>query len=272
MNLSTLVGFMGAFLIFILAVRDTFASAASVVDLRSALLVIGGTVSVSLICFPLRRIMGLLRVFVRRLLGKNNHDYKGLIIEICQLAKAARTSRRALVEATENLTNPFLKDSARVLQSIDAEVSSEELRELLETRAETHYSEYMNEAKIFKTLSKFPPAFGLMGTTLGMMALMQSLGEQGAGDIIGKSMALALVATLYGLLVSNFVLLPIAENLSEQTRDDYLARQIVVEGVMLIRAQRPVKYIEEKLKSYLVPSKRGDDDRSSSPDDTKKAA
>jgi chemotaxis protein MotA len=115
----------------------------------------------------------------------------------------------------------------------------------------------MNDVKLFKTLAKFPPAFGLMGTTIGMIALMQSLNGADAKNSIGPSMAIALVATLYGLVLTNFILLPIAENLSEQTQDDFLARSIVVEGVMLIQAEKPTKFIEEKLKSFLLPNQRG---------------
>jgi chemotaxis protein MotA len=122
----------------------------------------------------------------------------------------------------------------------------------------THYHLYQSEAKIFRTMSKFPPAFGLMGTTMGMIALLQSLGDANAKDMIGPSMAIALVATLYGLVLTNFVFIPIAENLTKQTQEDLIARSIVVEGVMLINADKPTRYVEEKAKSFLLPSQRKD--------------
>jgi chemotaxis protein MotA len=136
------------------------------------------------------------------------------------------------------------------------EISAEELRDLLETRVNTHYKLYMAEAKVFKTMAKFPPAFGLMGTTMGMIALLQSLGSPDAKNMIGPAMAIALVATLYGLVLTNFVFIPIAENLTKQTQEDLMARNIVVEGIMLMNADRPTKYVEEKVKSFLLPKQR----------------
>ena len=131
------------------------------------------------------------------------------------------------------------------------------MRSLLETRVETHFERYMVEADIFRAISKFPPAFGLMGTTLGMIALLQALGRSDAKNLIGPSMAIALVATLYGIVLSNFVFIPIAENLTQQTREDLIARRIVVEGIMLIAADKPTQFVEEKVKSFLLPSERG---------------
>jgi chemotaxis protein MotA len=69
-------------------------------------------------------------------------------------------------------------------------------------------------------------------------------------------MAIALVATLYGLILTNFVFIPIAENLTKQTQEDLVARSIVVEGIMLIHADKPTRYVEEKAKMFLLPNQR----------------
>ena len=106
-------------------------------------------------------------------------------------------------------------------------------------------------------LQKFPPAFGLLGTTLGMIALMQSLGP-GMESNIGGAMAVALVATLYGVASANFIFIPIAENLTEQTEEDQIARRIIVEGVMMIYHGFPPDFIKENARSFLLPKERGD--------------
>lgn len=258
MNLSTFLGFIFALLVFGATVIMSFSNAKVILDLHAALIVIGGTVAVTLICFPIGRITNLLRVFLRRLLGKNKRAYMPLVAEIIALSEAQKKGSRAFESAITQVQDPFLRDAANVLFWVQAEVSPEELRDLLETRMTTHYKLYMNEAKIFRTMSKFPPAFGLMGTTLGMIALLQSLGSPDAKNMIGPAMAVALVATLYGLVLTNFIFIPIAENLTEQTQEDMVARSIVVEGVMLIQAEKPTKYIEEKVKSFLLPSQRGE--------------
>jgi chemotaxis protein MotA len=259
MNFGTFLGFIIAIVVFIGAVVMSFSNVGVVIDLHAGLIVIGGTVAVALICFPIGRITGLLRVFLRRLFGKSKRDYMALIAEIVTLSEARRKSKKTFEAAIPAVKDLFLKDAANVLYWIQAEVSAEELRDLLETRIATNFKLYMNEAKVFKTMAKFPPAFGLMGTTIGMIALLQSLGNADAKNMIGPAMAIALVATLYGLVLTNFVFIPIAENLAEQTQEDLIARSIVVEGIMLIEADKPTKYIEEKVKSFLLPKQRGED-------------
>ena len=253
MNIGTFVGFIIALAVFVTTVLMSFTNFRVIFDLHAGLIVIGGTVAVALICFPIKRITALLGVFVRRVLGQNKRDFAALIAEIVVLSEARRRGTRNFEAAIPMIKDNFLRDAASVLFWIQAEVSPEELRDLLETRVATHFKLYMNEVKVFRTISKFPPAFGLMGTTIGMIALLQSLGSPDAKNMIGPSMAIALVATLYGLVLTNFIFVPIAENLAEQTQEDLMARSIVVEGIMLVQADKPTKYIEEKVKSFLLP-------------------
>ncbi len=258
MNLGTLVGFVLAIASFVATMLMSFKNVAVVLDLHAFVIVIGGTVAVTLICFPAERIFSLLKVVGRRLLGKNKRDYVGLIQEIVMLSEAHRKGEKNFEAVIPKITDPFLKDAANAIFWIKADISPEEMRDLLETRVVTHTKIYTNEAKIFKTLAKFPPAFGLMGTSIGMIALLQSLGGENAKNEVGPAMSVALVATLYGLVLANFVFLPVAENLVEQTHEDTLARNMVVEGIMLIQADKPTKYVEEKIKSYLLPKDRGE--------------
>ena len=257
MNLGTFLGFATAFAVFITTILMSFKNVSVILDIHAGMIVVGGTIAVTLICFPAGRIFGLLKVFARRIFGKNKRDFIGLIQEIVILSEAHRKGTKQFEAAIPSVKDPFLRDAANVLFWIKAEVSAEELRDLLETRVATHFKLYTAEAKVFKTMGKFPPAFGLMGTTIGMIALLQSLGSADAKNMIGPAMAIALVATLYGLVLTNFIFVPIAENLMEQTQDDLIARSIVVEGIMLIEADKPTKYIEEKVKSFLLPRDRG---------------
>ncbi|MBO9666357.1 MAG: MotA/TolQ/ExbB proton channel family protein, partial [Bdellovibrio sp.] len=116
----------------------------------------------------------------------------------------------------------------------------------------------------------FPPAFGLLGATLGMISLLQTLGEPGAQDRIGPAMATALVATFYGLLTANLVLIPIAEKLSSVSQADMTLREIIKEGVLLVHEKKHPIFIREYLRSFLPPAQRIGDD--SAPAAAKKAA
>lgn len=219
-------------------------------------MVVGGTMAASFICFSIKDVLKLFRVFVRRMLGKNKKDYEDVIQQIIILAKAFQKGPSSFEQATVSTKDLFLRDAAQVLFWLESDISPEKLRRLLETKADTHFSNYMADANIFRTIAKFPPAFGLMGTTLGMIALLQGLGKAGASANIGPSMAIALITTLYGLALSNFILIPIAENLTKQTQEDYTVRLMVIEAIMLIQEGEPVKYIEESVRAYLLPSQQ----------------
>ena len=258
MNVGTLIGFFFAFTVFVVSIIMSLRNPGVIVDLHAAMIVIGGTVAVAFICFPLNQIGGLLKVFFKRLLGKSRRDYNVLIAELVTLSNAKRKGRKAFESATTLIQDPFLKDAASMLFWAQSEINEHELRDLLETRQATHYKLYTDEAKIFRTMAKFPPAFGLMGTTMGMIALLQSLGSPDAKNMIGPAMAIALVATLYGLVLTNFVFIPIAENLTKQTQEDLMARSIVVEGIMLINADKSTRYVQEKVESFLLPKQRKD--------------
>ncbi len=260
MNFSTLIGLLAAAVIFIGTLFLTLANPLVFFEVSSILIVLGGTLAATLICFPLMQIVTLSKVFMRRLLGKARHNYLEIIEEVKEVSSASRKGRKAFESAIKNVSHPFLRDGCNVLFWLESEVSKDELRVLLETRAETHFLRYSSQAKIFKTISKFPPAFGLMGTTLGMIALLQSLGGgDNAKNMIGPAMAVALVTTLWGLALANFIFVPIAENLAKQTEEDLVARRMIVEAVMLIADEKPTKYIEEMVKGFLLPSERGED-------------
>ena len=116
---------------------------------------------------------------------------------------------------------------------------------------------------MFNTLAKFPPAFGLLGAVVGMIALMQSLGGADAIKGVGPAMAVALVATMYGIAFANFILIPLGENLAKHNRTDKTVRSMVIDGIKLIRLKKHPLLVEENIKSYLLPSERDLVDQSS---------
>lgn len=256
MNISNLIGLVISLAVFLIAVFETSNNFLLFINFHAVLVVFGGTFAATAVSVSLPKLFSLFKVFVRRMLGKQQRNFHLLIDEIVALSAARRKRKSALEEAVKKVTDPFLRDAGEILFWLESDISPEKLRTLLETRANTHFKRYMEEANVFKIISKFPPAFGLMGTTLGMIALLQALGEQGAKDKIGPAMSAALVATLYGIVLANLVFVPISENLAKQTREDYIARCMVVEGIMLIAANEPTKFVEEHIKSFLLPSER----------------
>ena len=127
---------------------------------------------------------------------------------------------------------------------------------MLDKRVEIQNEKYKREGLTFKIIGKFPPAFGLIGTSMGMIGLLQGLGQPDAFEKLGPSMSVALVATFYGLVYANFFLIPIGENLALASEEDLLMRRIVIDGVRLIKEEKHPLLVSEFLKSYLSPAER----------------
>jgi chemotaxis protein MotA len=258
MNFSTIFGFLSASVVVITAMMMSSSNFSMFMNGHAILVVIGGSLAATFISFPIGKVRVLFSIAMKRLFRGMKTDYVALIEDIVMLAKASRQSQQSFLSAINRVRDPFLKDAAGILEWGQSEIDADQLRDLLETRADTHYKRYLAEANVFRSISKFPPAFGLVGTTLGMIALMNAIGDTGGDrNIIGPSMAIALVATLYGLLLTNLILLPISENLTQMTEEDNVSRRIVVESVMMIYSRLPTRFIEEKAKSFLLPSERG---------------
>ena len=254
-NFGTVGAFLGCFAIVVISIVMSLENPWIALDLHSFILVLGGTLFVASSCFPYKQVLSLFKVFIKGIARKPSNTHAEVFEAIIRLSKARVQGRDAFKTAAEEVKHPFLRECSQVLHWTEADISRDELRELLELRAETIFMNYNQDANIFKTIAKFPPAFGLMGTTMGMIALLQAIGK-GKSDSIGSSMSLALIATLYGLILANVVFLPIAEYLAKKSRDEYLIRKMIIEAIMLIHERKPAKFIEEKVKSFLLPGQR----------------
>jgi len=111
----------------------------------------------------------------------------------------------------------------------------------------------MDEKAFFDSLGTFGPAFGMIGTLVGLIIMLQQLNNP---ETLGPSMAVALITTLYGSILANIVGLPIAEKMSKRSADIELSKRMVLEGVISIQAGENPRVLEEKLKSYLPTSEK----------------
>lgn len=254
MNFSSLIGVIAALIVLVLGIITSSKNPIVFLDAHGILIVFGGTAAAALMCFPIQFYATAFRVVWKKFLGNYAIRREMVIREIVDLAKGQRENPEYIKNNVAKIKTPFLADAiGMVLQGgFDEEV----LEEILYKRAGVLTKRYDQEVGVFKTIAKFPPAFGLMGTTLGMISLLQNLGGKDAQKLLGPAMAIGLVATFYGLTLANLVLTPIAENLSSLNRDDEALRLMVIDGVRLLRQKEHPKVVEEYLKSYLTPTER----------------
>jgi chemotaxis protein MotA len=254
MNLSSLLGILLAFGVFLGAAFTSTKDYSVFLDYHAVLIVIGGTLSATLISFSFKNVLSLLRIFFSKILGNPLTTYEKVIHEIVDSARLYRENEAGFVERVKSIQTPFLREALQMM--IEGGLDHNEMDEILYKRAMTHFHRYEDEAEMFKTMAKFPPAFGLLGAVLGIIAMMQNLGGADAFSTVGPALAVALTATLYGIALANFVFIPIGENLVKFNNQDFITRQMIIDGVKLIRIKKQHFVLEENIKSYLLPAER----------------
>lgn len=254
MNLSTLIGIIAAIAVFIGSILTSSNNSKIFLNMHALVIVIGGTFAAALISYPFEQIWDAQKIIFKKVIGKFGVKNIDLIKEIISIAEGYSGNSQYIIQNIDKIKYPFLKEGLTLL--IEETMSPEKLDNLLRKRAEIIFLEYESEAHIFKSMSRFPPAFGLLGAVMGMVSLMQGLGSPDSFKQIGPAMAMALVATLYGIAFANFVLIPLSENLSKLNKQDAINRSIVLDAIKLIRQREHHLIIEENLNSYLKPSAR----------------
>lgn len=224
-------------------------------DHVALLIVLGGTLTAAIITYPVYDLLKMVQAFFR-IAKKNPEDRQVAVFSIVKLAQAAQVSRAALVEASQDKAlNPFLKDGIELILS---GFSKEDLESVMTERLYRDREREEVYGSILRTLAKYPPAFGLVGTVLGLVSVMRSVAQGADAAEIGLHMALALVATFYGLLFTNFVLVPASENLFNKSGLNMVHRELMLDGLIMIHERRSPVVVQEKLNSYLPPLKRQD--------------
>lgn len=254
MSFSAPLGFLFSIGVIYFAISHGIANMKIFFDVHAAVIVAGGTLAAALICFPLKHFITLIRVYFRTVTGRTEQQTIDTINEIVGLSQGQNEGTPLEQLINTNVKNQFLRESLELL--LQGGLSDDELNDVLEKRVELQNERYRREGNTYKIIGKFPPAFGLVGTTLGMISLLQSLGSPNAFERIGPSMSIALVATFYGLILSNVIIIPVGENLIQSSETDLIRRRIVVDGVRLLKEKKHPLLVEEHLKSYLPPADR----------------
>ncbi len=189
------------------------------------------------------------------MLKGKKQDYAKVISEIMKISDAYRKGE-ALDAHINKISDPFLKEGLNMIN--DGVLEEGHIIRLMRDRCENMLYNHMQEASKIKTMAKFPPAFGMIGTTTGMVVLLSNLGGEDAMKMIGPAMSVCIITTLYGTVISYISLIPIAENLTDDSKEIYLKNKIIVEGLkLLVKKTNPI-VVAEELNSFLSPGDRLD--------------
>ena len=255
MNIFSILGFVFILAVMVGGVVTTISPKEYhlFADLPAIFLVIGGTIGAAAVTIQINRVGTLLKVFFIRILKGQRTEYTKVIKDLMIIAEAYRGGE-SIPNLIERTKDHFLKEGLQMFE--DNILKGDELFNVLEDRVANMHAHYSEEAARFKNLSKYPPAYGLMGTVLGMVALLSNLGGADAMKLIGPAMGMCLMATFFGIVLANVFILPIGDSLAENAKEINLKNRIVIEGLILISAKTNPIIVAEKLNSFLLPSDR----------------
>ena len=250
MDISTVAGFTVGFGLVFMAIFSK-AGSQTFIDIGSMLITIGGTIGAALINYSIPHITGLGKLFSQTM-KKNEVEMVDIITMMVSFAeKARREGLLALEYDVEQIEDRFIRNGMQlVIDGTDPEL----VRDIMETELSYLKERHKSNHAFVKALGAYAPAFGMIGTLIGLIQMLVNLNDPSK---IGAGMAVALVTTFYGAIMANLIFLPLAGKLEIKSQEEFLIKEIVIEGVLSIQAGENPRVVREKLKAYLPPSLRG---------------
>jgi chemotaxis protein MotA len=245
---STLIGLLGGLLVLAASTLLAHQDLPALLNLPGLIMVLGGTLTATLVSRPVRDVLGVFKG-LRRMLRDEPIDVEG---EVAHLLNIAHWYRLGNLPAAEQelaqVSNPLLRTGAQLV--LDQE-PIQDIVKTLQWRITGVRTRELGDANILRTMATFAPAFGMLGTLFGLMQMLGTLGNAGLPQI-GASMSFALITTLYGLVLANMVFKPLAMKMERRTQHRVLAMNFVLEGVQLLHQRRHPMIIKEALGMYLM--------------------
>ena len=219
-------------------------------DFPSAIITFGGAFAATLASYSLQDFLAGIKSFalIFKAPAINTSEMIKKIIELSNVAR--KEGLLSLEEAAGDLDEPFLKKGIMlIVDGTDPEL----VRGILETEMISIEGRHKNLISFWDALGAMGPAWGMIGTLVGLVNMLQNLSDAGA---IGPAMAVALITTLYGSLLANWICTPVSNKLKANNAAEMMQKEVMIEGLLSIQAGENPRVIEEKLKSFLAPKDR----------------
>ncbi len=252
MDIASLIGFLMCLgmLLFGIISAAGLKGFGSYLDLASAIITFGGALFAVMTSYSMKDFVSGLKsiTLIFKAPAVNTSDLIKKIIDLSNVAR--KEGLLSLEESASDMDEPFLKKG--VLLVVDG-TDPELVRGILETEMDCIDSRHKNTAGFWETLGSMGPAWGMIGTLVGLVNMLNNMSDASS---IGPSMAVALITTLYGSLLANWICAPTAAKLKADNAVEMMQKQVMIEGLLSIQAGENPRVIEEKLKSFLSPKDR----------------
>ena len=225
-------------------------SAMMFISAQSAMIVLGGTLAATMINYSLDQVKKLPDLFRVAFLDRDmdSEDTIDLLVDFAE--KARREGLLALEQDAMDLDDDFLQKGIQlVVDGTDPEL----VRNILETKLTFLEERHQEGQSIFKTMGEFSPAFGMIGTLIGLIQMLSTLDDPSG---IGSGMATALITTLYGTMLANLFFLPMAGKLKIASQEEVLLKEVMIEGILSIQAGENPRIVREKLEAFLATAQK----------------
>ncbi len=216
----------------------------SLVQPTAALIVLGGTFGAAFIAFPMQAAVQAAKDIKKLITTPEKNDT--LIVEICgYAAKARKNGIISLEQDAQNHKDRFMKKAISL--SVDG-VDPKEIKELMEIDLGACEEHAKMSVEFFEAAGGYAPTIGIIGAVLGLIHVMSNLSDTSK---LGGGIAVAFVATIYGLVTANIICLPAAAKIKLRVKDEVLRKEMIIAGIVSIQNGENPRFIEERLKSYL---------------------
>lgn len=222
----------------------------SIIQGTAFLIVFGGTIGAVMLQFPLSVFMKSLGA-ASMVFGNVHVDMKGVITQVVELSNVSRKQGLLALEGQmKNIADPFM---AKGVQLVVDGTEPPKIREILEVEVGVMEDEYTSYAKVYEAFGGYAPCVGIIGAVLGLIHVMENLADPSA---LGSGIAVAFVATVYGVGMANLLFLPMGSKIKLKAKDLIAGKLMVVEGLISVAQGENPRMIEEKLSGFLPSSEK----------------
>ncbi|MCZ6749672.1 MAG: motility protein A [SAR324 cluster bacterium] len=248
MDIATIIGLVLALGLIIFAMGEFFTA---FINIPSLLIVVGGTLGAIFVFFPMENILGLGGI-IRNVFLTKPQQISTLIATIIDYAgRARREGILSLQNVANEVDDPFF---VRGINLVVDGVEETVIEDIMTNEIDYLEDRHKSGADMLATMGTLSPAFGMIGTLIGLVIMLQNLADTSA---IGPAMAIALITTFYGALLANLVFIPFSGKLRLRSNQELLLKRITLEGVLAISQGNNPRVVEQKLNSFLAPKLRG---------------
>lgn len=223
-------------------------------DFSSILIVLGCTIAVVVASFPAKMLRSVPKHF-KIMFNTKRFDPMYYIDQLVELAQIARKNGLlSLEEKANEQEDPFFRQAIMLI--VDAN-DPDKVRGILDNDIECMSARHEDVAAMYERASSVAPAFGMLGTLVGLINMLRNMNlDSGGASSIGSDMGTALITTLYGVILAHMIFTPIASNLRTRDEEEVLCKMIIVEGIMSIQSGENPKFLREKLLTFMNQKQR----------------